>query len=256
MKSKQLIGPGNYGIPPVQQTEGGLRISELYYDTIQGEGPYTGAPAVFLRLKGCTLSCKWCDSKEIWRQGRFFTYLEIFDIIKNDTLKVVERLSNGHVLVITGGSPLIQQERIVGFIAAFTKQYGFRPVIHMENECVIRPINTILCLVDVWMNSPKLANSGEDLIRRFKPELLSLLSNQNNSWFKFVVRNKKDWQEIEDNYLHTGLIRKDQVVLMPEGATRKAIQRNREKIIELAIKNGVRYSSRYHVLVWDKKTGV
>jgi 7-carboxy-7-deazaguanine synthase len=32
------------------------------WDTIQGEGPYAGTPAVFIRLAGCNLQCPMCDT--------------------------------------------------------------------------------------------------------------------------------------------------------------------------------------------------
>src|SRR5215831_9563195 len=32
------------------------------FRTIQGEGPYAGYPAVFLRLHGCNLACTFCDT--------------------------------------------------------------------------------------------------------------------------------------------------------------------------------------------------
>lgn len=40
-------------------------VNDIYY-TIQGEGVYTGQPAVFLRLHGCAVGCPFCDTKETW----------------------------------------------------------------------------------------------------------------------------------------------------------------------------------------------
>jgi organic radical activating enzyme len=40
---------------------GELKIIEIFY-TIQGEGPYSGCPSVFIRLAGCNLRCSWCDT--------------------------------------------------------------------------------------------------------------------------------------------------------------------------------------------------
>lgn len=36
------------------------------YPTIQGEGVWTGCPAVFVRLMGCGVGCSWCDTKHTW----------------------------------------------------------------------------------------------------------------------------------------------------------------------------------------------
>lgn len=41
------------------------KINELF-ETIQGEGSYTGQPSIFLRLQGCPVGCSWCDTKHTW----------------------------------------------------------------------------------------------------------------------------------------------------------------------------------------------
>ncbi|SHH22704.1 7-carboxy-7-deazaguanine synthase QueE [Ferrimonas marina] len=40
-------------------------VNEIF-ETLQGEGFYTGVPAVFLRLQGCPVGCAWCDTKHTW----------------------------------------------------------------------------------------------------------------------------------------------------------------------------------------------
>lgn len=40
-------------------------VNELF-ETIQGEGQYTGTPSIFLRLQGCPVGCSWCDTKQTW----------------------------------------------------------------------------------------------------------------------------------------------------------------------------------------------
>ncbi len=42
-----------------------LNINEMF-ETIQGEGAYTGIPSVFVRLQGCPVGCPWCDTKHTW----------------------------------------------------------------------------------------------------------------------------------------------------------------------------------------------
>lgn len=41
------------------------KLNEIF-ETIQGEGSYTGTPAIFIRLQGCPVGCAWCDTKHTW----------------------------------------------------------------------------------------------------------------------------------------------------------------------------------------------
>ncbi|RUO35133.1 7-carboxy-7-deazaguanine synthase QueE [Aliidiomarina soli] len=42
-----------------------LAVNELF-ETIQGEGVFTGVAAIFLRLQGCPVGCPWCDTQHTW----------------------------------------------------------------------------------------------------------------------------------------------------------------------------------------------
>lgn len=41
------------------------KVNEVF-ETIQGEGSFTGAPSIFVRLQGCPVGCSWCDTKHTW----------------------------------------------------------------------------------------------------------------------------------------------------------------------------------------------
>lgn len=231
-----------------------LFVAEFFTKTIQGEGVNTGCPATFLRLTGCTLDCHWCDSASVWRYGNPYTFDELFSLMEKEN--VIDRLKFREHLILTGGSPLKQQTRLVEFLHQFIHRYGFIPYIEVENETVLTPTPEFISFVSCWNNSPKLANSGMKERARYKPDVIRYTSELENSWFKFVVQGQECWDEIEKDFLKSRLIRPEQIILMPCGENQEELKKTREKAVELAIQNNVRFCDREHVVVWDRKTGV
>lgn len=43
------------------------QVAEVF-TSIQGEGAYTGTPAAFIRLHGCSVGCPWCDTAYSWKE--------------------------------------------------------------------------------------------------------------------------------------------------------------------------------------------
>jgi 7-carboxy-7-deazaguanine synthase len=229
-----------------------LVISELFYDTIQGEGIHTGVPAVFIRLAGCTLSCSFCDSKNTWNEGKRLGYTELLELMR--TFGIVDRLRAGHHLVITGGSPLKQQQSIICFLEAFFAAHQFRPFVEMENECVIVPTVRMLRYVDCWNNSPKLSSSGNPVADRYKPDTIRFLNMcAVDSWYKFVIGSEADWKEVDEYFIRTGLVGKERIILMPMASSREELHMKQEEVVKLAVRNGVRYGTRLHVELWNTR---
>jgi len=231
-----------------------LQVAELFSDTIQGEGVTMGTPATFLRLKNCTLNCVYCDSKSIWKFGNPYSIGKILNLWRING--IIEKFKNGQSLILTGGSPLFQQRSLIELIKLFIEKFDFKPFIEIENECTLLPDEELIEYIDVWNNSPKLNSSFISFKARYKPEVLEKLSTLKNSWFKFVVSNEDEWDEIEINYLNPKLIKKSQIILMPEGETREALNKSRNIAAEMAIKNNVRYCDRLQIILYDNKKSV
>jgi 7-carboxy-7-deazaguanine synthase len=89
-----------------------LQVNSIFY-TIQGEGPFAGRPAIFIRLAGCNLQCPLCDTEYT---GRIETRIgEIEDQISKILSERVElgaalgnKPNNKFLVVITGGEPFRQ----------------------------------------------------------------------------------------------------------------------------------------------------
>ena len=231
-----------------------LDVSEFFCDTIQGEGVGTGLPAAFLRLQGCTMNCVWCDTQSIHREGNPYTLDELFHLM--DEADLIRKFDEGQILVITGGSPLKQQDRLVKFFQTFLRYYDFYPYTEIENECSIMPIPDLAPYINRWNNSPKLSNSGNPDFLRYQPRILSIMGAMDNGYFKFVIYDEADWLEIKRDFLDPHLLDRTQIILMPRGSCRDEMELNRGKVVEIAIRENVRYSSREHIALWDRRTSV
>lgn len=98
-----------------------MRVNEIFY-SLQGEGRFTGTPAVFLRLSGCNLKCPFCDTEH--EDGVEMQPAEII----SEILKYPSR----HI-VITGGEPSLQLDR--DFVDCL-HQYGY--LVQVETNGVKR----------------------------------------------------------------------------------------------------------------------
>lgn len=82
--------------------DGKIAVKEIFY-SIQGEGPYSGRPAIFVRLGGCNIQCKFCDTD--YSDGDRLSCEEIIE----QALTFCGGLKVNHPLVvITGGEPFRQ----------------------------------------------------------------------------------------------------------------------------------------------------
>lgn len=77
-----------------------LALAEIFY-SIQGEGTWTGTPAVFVRLAGCNLACDFCDTD--------YSTKAIVSI--DDVLRLVREAGGDcPTVILTGGEPLAQAQ--------------------------------------------------------------------------------------------------------------------------------------------------
>lgn len=88
-----------------------LYVTSIFY-TLQGEGPYRGEPAVFVRLAKCNLACSFCDT---YFDGGDWLSFEQIDLRIGNVLRdyfggaIPEWAEQKIGLVITGGEPMLQK---------------------------------------------------------------------------------------------------------------------------------------------------
>lgn len=79
------------------------KINELF-ETIQGEGSFTGQPSIFIRLQGCPVACSWCDTKHTWE-------IELGDEVSQNTmLGKVQETSQWAAMTIEQISLLVKEK--------------------------------------------------------------------------------------------------------------------------------------------------
>lgn len=77
----------------------GLLVTEIFH-SLQGETSQTGLPYTFVRLTGCNLRCRYCDTAYAFKGGTRMS--------QDEVLKRVREIDCPRVL-LTGGEPLLQR---------------------------------------------------------------------------------------------------------------------------------------------------
>ena len=242
--------------PSAGATSASLKISrrpngepEIFH-SLQGEGPSAGTPSVFLRLAICNLVCTWCDTKYTWDWRHYDYRSEVMELPPEQIAETI--LSYGcHHLVITGGEPLIQQEALAPLVRSL-KERGFS--FEVETNGTIVPHISLRRDIDQWNVSPKLENSGNAPHRREIPGSLQAFSLLPNAYFKFVVVDGSDLEEVRTlarKYKLPG----ERIILMPEGRTRAALQERSRWLSRVCVEEGFRFTPRLHILLWGDKRG-
>ena len=225
-----------------------LVVNECFGPTLQGEGPSTGRRCGFVRLGRCNQACHWCDEPQTWAWDRFDRAAELHEMSVDDVVAAVDAMGVDMV-VVTGGEPLLQQVELEALLAA-VKGRDMR--VEIETAGTIAPAMAA-GLVDQWNVSPKLANSGNPLERRYKPDVLRAFEATGQAAFKFVVCEPVDLREVDGIVQECGLTN---VWVMPEGTDAQTLLRRSTALADDVVKRGWNLSTRLHILLWGDRRGV
>jgi 7-carboxy-7-deazaguanine synthase len=171
--------------------EGELLVTSRFF-TLQGEGPYRGHPAYFIRLAKCNLACSFCDTyfdSGDWRS--FDSLLEEADEVINDffvkrNMPVPNWASatpKKMVLVITGGEPSLQHN-----LSAFLEK---AKNIFLHTQIESNGISLLPNLSDstTLVVSPKCLEKEGQVIRYLEPNQKMLARAD---YLKFVMSAPED----------------------------------------------------------------
>jgi len=244
-------------------------VSEVFY-TIQGEGPSTGRPALFIRLGGCNLHCKWCDTPYTWvynernaerhHAGVMYDPQEELRRVSGQNLvrRILREFPIEGLVVISGGEPMLQQEAIARIVAELRSQPWYGNV-EIETAGTILPSHEILNRKIHWNVSPKLSHSGNELELRYNRPALQVLA-EDHANFKFVVRHDTidnrdaDLAEISAIVSDIG-IPKSKTWIMPLGTSPVEVLQGGEALVESVMERKWNLTLRTHTLLWGNERG-
>ncbi len=90
-------------LPPRQR----LKVSEIFY-SLQGESTFAGLPCVLVRLVGCQMRCRWCDTEYAFHGGEWMSLDDVVRRVRELDCPLVE-LTGGEPLLQPGALPLLER---------------------------------------------------------------------------------------------------------------------------------------------------
>ncbi|MBP6998997.1 MAG: 7-carboxy-7-deazaguanine synthase QueE [Tepidiphilus sp.] len=172
-----------------------LRVSEIFA-SLQGESTTVGVPTVFVRLTGCPLRCRWCDTAYAFSGGERLTIDEILARVSDLGLPEV---------CVTGGEPLAQAA--CRELLATLADAGHRVSLETSGALSIAGLDPrVRCVMDL-----KAPGSGEadknlwDNLDHLRP----------HDEVKFVLAGRADYDWAKDVLERHGLARRATVLFSP-----------------------------------------
>ena len=214
-----------------------MKVCEIFY-SIQGEGELAGYPTIFIRLTGCNLRCRYCDTEYAFYEGKEMGIDDIIERIKGYRSRYV---------CITGGEPLLQRE-VLDLMETLLED-GY--IVSLET-------NGSISLEDVCMRLGKYGDNfiismdikcpSSGMSERMRLENIDLL--RENDQLKFVVLDEDDYNYAKD--IISRYRPRCKIIIQPVWGT------DVRKIAELMLKDGLqaRLSLQIHKIIWGDRRGI
>ncbi|HAL44554.1 MAG TPA: radical SAM protein, partial [Phycisphaerales bacterium] len=218
-----------------------INISEIFY-SIQGEGFLAGVPSTFIRIAGCPLRCKFCDTPYAAsaKAGKKLSISQILKQIKKYPTKYI---------VITGGEPMVCPNLLQ--LCKALKKY------HITIETAgIKFVTGLKC--DLMSISPKLSNAylkPSDRNTYLKIDELQKIIQNYDYQVKFVIEKAGDIKEVKQTIEKLKKIDRAKVMLMPQARQVSEYTKRGEIVAKLCKKYGFAFSPRLQITLWGNKRG-
>jgi 7-carboxy-7-deazaguanine synthase len=176
-----------------------IQISEIF-TSIEGEGILFGTKTMFVRMAGCHLRCRWCDT----------LYALQMDSGNNYSIDDAKRLiteclqPNTYKVNFTGGEPLVQHEAVIELAKFVKKDKGLRT--YLESACFDSGrFAKVLPYIDICKIEFKMSDSGVidakhygNLLDNEIECLKTAVKNHKITYIKVVITNSTDLNEFKD----------------------------------------------------------
>lgn len=217
-----------------------IRVAESFH-SLQGEGPSAGTPAHFLRLQGCDVGCRWCDTKYTWDAAGGTECDAV------EALAALRARGEADLLVITGGEPLAHP----GIAALLRESLARWARVEVETSGTIAP-----------------PFAHERLHYNVSPKLPSVTPRWESTWshaaafaadgnttFKLVVGDAPDETDAL-RLVAAHALPRERTMLMPEGLTDAALRERAAALAGTCKRENLRFAMRLHVWLWGARRGV
>lgn len=185
----------------MQRTENKARarVSEIF-TSIEGEGIFVGKKTLFIRLSGCHLKCRWCDTKYALPldSGTDYQIDEIKDLIIKELRPFTYKVN------FTGGEPLLQTEAVIELADFIKKQTNLKTYIEsscFNSELFSKVLPYIdICKIEFKTDDSKVVEDEEYdnlILNEIKCLELAVGSNK-ATYIKIVVTNSTNLESFKN----------------------------------------------------------
>lgn len=210
-----------------------FKICEIF-KSIQGESTYAGTICSFVRLSGCNLQCRYCDTVYAFDEFTILSEDEILSKVQSHGTSIVE---------ITGGEPLLQQDT-PSLCEAFLDR-GYRVLVETNGSLDISVLPE-KCVRIVDVKCP-----GSGMGGSFLDSNIFYLNNRDE--VKYVLSSHDDFTWASDHVRRLNLNSKCTVIFSPDLNT---ITASECASWILDTNAPVRLGVQLHKLIWGERRGV
>ena len=172
-----------------------MKISEIF-TSIQGESTFCGLPCTFVRVTGCNLRCRYCDTTYAFEEGEELNLDQILNRVRESGISLVE---------LTGGEPLIQEECYLLIKLLFEE--GYDVLLETNGSVPLEKVDSrVVKIVDI-----KCPGSGMSDHMDFSN--IAYLAQKDE--VKFVISDREDFDWAREIIGKYRLIEKCKVLISP-----------------------------------------